>query len=236
MDFGGIYTDPFHSETSSNSSNIFHFTAPWLGGIRVIGNLTSNLANSKRFLLIGSDDGHHFWTLEGNFTDNDETISNLAIDFGPKAPGVGLLQGFYRPGAINFFSDSHGTVSNTWSRLVANSSFDLVDQTLHDAFNNFNGFYVDRAIFRPGSFVGIRFVSDRLGKFLRDEVCVIGTDDGRELWALEGGSFDKATCILHVGALSGTCHNGTIKFSDGTVWTKVALGTCDLHLLPRDVS
>jgi hypothetical protein len=225
---GGIYTDPFHSDTSNNSSNIFQVTAPWFGGIRVCATTAT-----KKLLVLGSDDGHHFWTLEGKFANDDTAV---AMDFTPKAPGVGLLQCLYPTGKIEFLDADGTTVSNTWSRLTATESFKLQDQTKHDAFNNVNGFYVDRAIFTPGSFAGIRVVSDRLGKSLRDEVCVVGTDNGiGDFWAHESGSFDKAANILKFNDSSGKCHNGTIQFSNGTEWTKVTLGTFDMHLLPKEV-
>lgn len=234
MNIGGIYTDPFHSETSDNSSNIFGYEAPWYGGIRVCGRTSPD---SKEFVCIGNDDGFHFWTLEGKFTGDDDD-SAVEMDFTPKAPGVGLLQCSYQPGALSFLNDNK-EVANTWSRLTPTTDFALTEQTKHDAFNNVNGLYVDLKVFQPGSYAGIRLVSDRLGKFIGKDISVVGTDDGTEFWALKGGSFDKQSSKgdskLTVGGFTGgSIHNGTITFEDGTVWTKMAVGPCDLHKLPKE--
>lgn len=270
MNIGGVYTDPFHSDTENNSSNIFGAAAPWYGGIRLCGQMSQQNAN-KDFVCIGNDDGVHFWTLKGSFLTNENAgqedqqqgdqattaSARVQMDFTPKAPGVGLLQCSLQPGALSFLNENNGETTNTWSRLKATPpDFTLVEQTVHDAFNNINGLYVDLTIFRPGSFAGIRVVSDRLGKFVRDEVCVVGTDNGQAFWAIEGGSFDKqarntssstsssndggtpsGTGKLNIGRfVGGSIHNGNIQFENGSVWTKMAVGSCDLHQLPKEAT
>lgn len=227
---GGIYTDPFHSPTTA-SANIFGYDAPWFGGIRICG---SKKDSPQDFVCIGSDDGIYFWTLKGKYTDINAGL--IDMDFTPKAPGVGNLKCSYVPGALSFL-ENDGSVGNTWSRLTPNSEFDLVTQTKHDAFNNVNGLYVDPSIYKPGSFAGIRVVSDRLGKIVRDEICVLGTDDGEEWWTMEGGTFtDKAAGKFNISSLlTGTCHNGTIEFDDGKQWTKMAVKS-DFHALDRETT
>jgi hypothetical protein len=227
MNVGGIYTDPFHSPTTA-SANIFGCGDPWFGGLRILGR---NQQVPEKFVCIGCDDGYHFWVLNGEFTDLDSGA--LDMDFTPKAPGVGLLKCSYQPGALSFLGDD-GKVGNTWSRLVPTSDFDLAGQTKHDAFNNVNGMYIDPSIYKPGSFAGIRVVSDRLGKFIRDEICVVGTDDGEEWWMMEGGAFTtKSLGKFSIGSLSGKVDNGTVKFEDGKEWTKMAPKT-NFHSLPKE--
>jgi hypothetical protein len=227
MNIGGVYTDPFHSPTTA-SANIFGFESPWYGGLRILGR---NKEAPERFLCIGCDDGFHFWVLTGEFS--DLPTGAVTMDFTPKAPGVGLLQCSYVPGALSFLGDD-GKTENTWSRLVPGGDFDLTVQTKHDAFNNVNGLYVDPSIYQPGSFAGIRVVSDRFGKIMRDEICVIGTDNGQEWWVLEGGAYtSKQVGKFTVGQLSGTCHNGEIKFADGHGWIKMAPKT-DFHALAKE--
>ena len=225
---GGIYTDPFHSPTTA-SANIYGVDAPWFGGIRICAKTTPD-----EFLCIGCDDGLAFWVLKGAFTDDDGAM--IEMDFSPKAPGVGLLKCSYSAtaGTIDFL-DNDGSVGNTWSRLKPTADFDLKMQTKHIAFNDVNGLYMDPSICKPGSFAGIRVVSDRLGKIMRDEICLIGTDDGIDWWAMEGGAFtDKATGAFSVGSLSCICHNGIIKFGDGNRWVKMAVKT-DFHSLPKEI-
>jgi hypothetical protein len=232
LNIGGIYTDPFHSPTKV-SANIFGFDAPWYGGIRLCGRVTKD---SKQFVTIGCDDGVHFWVLTGEFTDPTNSNGAVDMDFTPKAPGVGRLKCSYVPGALSFLGDD-GKVENTWSRLIPTDDFELLLQTKHAAFNDVNGLYVDPAMYKPGSssFAGIRVVSDRLGKMVTDELCVVGTDDGEEWWALQGGAFTmKKLGNFTVGSLTGECHNGTIKFDDGKAWTKMAIKT-DFHTLPKEM-
>jgi hypothetical protein len=231
MNIGGIYTDPLHASTTGGS-NIFGFSDPWFGGLRFIGRKNKDgTSTPSEFTTIGCDDGFYFWVLTGEFTDMGTGAINM--DFTPKAPGVGLLKCSYAPGALSFLDDN-GKVGNTWSRLLASSEFDLAVATKHPAFNNVNGLYVDPLVYKPGSFAGIRVVSDRLGKILRDEICVVGTDDGKEWWSLDGGAFvDKVKGKFSVGSLSGTCHNGTIKFDNGKEWTKMAIKS-NMHSLPKE--
>jgi hypothetical protein len=123
---------------------------------------------------------------------------------------------------------------------VADSGFDLFEvATKHAAFNDVNGLYVDASIYKPGSssFAGIRVISDRLGKIMRDEICIVGTDDGDEWWSMSGGAFlDKAKGKFQVGPLSGTCHNGTIQLDDGKgEWKKMA-SKSDMHSLPKETT
>lgn len=230
VNIGGIYTDPFHSPTTV-SANIFGCQAPWFGGIRVCGRTTDT---AQDFVCIGSDDGFHFWTLKGAYT--DMALGAIDMDFAPKAPGVGMLKCSYVPGALSFL-ENDGSVGNTWSRLKPIKAFGLAIQTKHAAFNDVNGLYVDPSIYKSGSFAGIRVVSDRLGKIVRDEICVIGTDDGDEWWAMEGGKFtDKSTGTFSIGSLSpGACHNGNIKFENGKEWIKMAVKS-DFHTLPKEIA
>jgi hypothetical protein len=228
MNVGGIYTDPFHSPATA-SANIFGLESPWYGGLRI---LCRHEEAPEKFLCIGCDDGFHFWVLTGEFT--DLATGAVSMDFTPKAPDVGLLQCSYVPGALSFLGND-GKGENTWSRLVPGNDFDLAVQTKHDAFNNVNGLYVDPSIYKPGSFAGLRVVSDRFGKTVRDEICVVGTDNGHEWWVLEGGRFtSKESGKFTVGQLSGKCHNGEIKFEDGKEWVKMAPKT-DFHALAKEV-
>jgi len=229
MNVGGIYTDPFHAPITA-SANIFQVDAPWFGGIRILGRDTKD--GPGKFLCIGCDDGFHFWVLTASFA--DETTGSVDMDFTPKAPGVGMLKCSYAPGALSFLEDDGKTVGNTWSRLRPTAGFDLTRETRFAAFNQFNGLYIDPDLYKPGSFAGIRVMSDRLGKIIRDELCVIGTDDGVEWWSIEGGSFtEKEAGSFCVGKLTGTCHNGVIQFEDGKEWIKMAAKS-DLHSLPKD--
>lgn len=241
MNIGGIYTDPFHAPTTA-SANIFGYNAPWFGGLRFIG---SSKETPTKFTTIGCDDGYHFWMLAGEFTggaSGKEGALAVDMDFTPKAPGVGLLKCSYAPGALSFLNDDGITVGNTWSRLKANAAAAegledplLERATKHSAFNEVNGLYVDLSIYKPGSFAGIRVISDRLGKFLRDEICVVGTDDGDEWWSMDGGAFvDKSTGKFRVSSLiAGTSNNGTIRLEDGTEWIKM-VPKSDFHFLPKE--
>ena len=237
MNVGGIYTDPFHAPTTA-SANIFGYDTPWFGGLRFIG---SSKETPTKFTTIGCDDGYHFWMLAGEFTGGaygEEGALAVDMDFTPKAPGVGLLKCSYAPGSLSFLNDDGITVGNTWSRLKAKAA--AADMLLeraskHSAFNEVNGLYVDLSIYKPGSFAGIRVISDRLGKFLRDEICVVGTDDGEEWWSMDGGAFvDKSTGKFRVGPLIvGTSNNGTIRLEGGTEWIKM-VPKSDFHSLPKE--
>jgi hypothetical protein len=219
---------PYFAFLLGISSNIYGLSAPWYGGIRICGR---SKEGDDEFLCIGCDDGVHFWVLNGKFS--DASTGAVDMDFTPKAPGVGMLKCSYSPGALSFLNDD-GAVGNTWSRLKPTGDFDLETQTKHGAFNDVNGLYVDPTVYKPGSFAGIRVVSDRLGKIMRDELCVIGTDDGEEWWSIGGGTFtDKAKGKFTVGSLSGKCHNGRIQFDDEKEWVKMAVKT-ELHTLPKE--
>jgi hypothetical protein len=240
----GIYTDPFHAPTKA-SANIFGFASPWFGGLRFIG---SSKETPTKFTTIGCDDGYNFWTLTGESTGSASVGEEGApfavdMDFTPKAPGVGLLKCSYTPGALSFLNDD-GTVGNTWSRLKpkavdatadAAEGLELLEKaTKFSAFNEVNGLYVDLSVYKPGSFAGIRVVSDRLGKILRDEICIVGTDDGDEWWSMDGGAFvDKSTGKFRVGSLVAvSSNNGTIRLEDGTEWIKM-VPKSDFHSLPN---
>ena len=247
---GGIYTDPFHSPTKA-SANLYNLPAPWYGGLRFLGRETTNSTN---FTCIGCDDGIHFWTLTGALVDNDDssttttddddTVKKVIMDFTPKAPGVGRLQcGFdskQGAGVLHFYEDDGSSIGNTWSRLKPSPDFGLEIQMKHAAFNDVNGLYVDPKIFdmqqKDNNFAGIRIVSDRLGKYIRDEICVIGTDDGIEWWSISGGSFtDRSKGEFTIGSSkTAKCSSGTIQLNDGndTKWVKMA-AKMDIHSLPK---
>lgn len=226
---GGIYTDPFHSKTTA-SANVFGVTAPWLGGLRFIAS-----SNDTKFTTIGCDDGVHFWTLTGEFIDN-----NASMDFGPKAPGVGVLPCRYRtPGALEFL-ESDGSVGNTWSRLLPPHEPLLDVATQHTAFNNVNGLFVNTSLYtNDGSFAGVRAISDRLGKYIRYEICIVGTDNGKDWWCWEGGKWEgdkvHGTFSFATDDRLGTIHNGTIVWQNGDKWTKM-VPTIDMHSLQKETS
>ena len=238
MNLGGVYTDPFHSPTKAGA-NLYNLPAPWYGGLRFLGRAN---ADSTNFLCIGCDDGIHFWTLTGAFAADaapGDAVKKVTMDFTPKAPGVGFLQcGFDdSAGALHFYEDDASTIGNTWSRLKPSPDFDLERQMKHAAFNDVNGLYVDPDIFdkKKDDFAGIRIVSDRLGKYIRDEICVIGTDDGIEWWSISGGSFtDRAKGEFTIGASKAAkCSSGTIQMDGSdTKWVKMATKT-DIHSLPK---
>jgi hypothetical protein len=229
-----IYTDPFHAPVKAGA-NIYGFGGPWYGGIRIIGR---NKSAPSKFVTIGCDDGVHFWMLGGQFT--DARLGTVDLDFTPKAPHVGMLKCLYVPGALSFLGDDN-KIENTWSRLNADSSFDLDVATKHAAFNDVNGLYVDMSLFKPGSFAGIRVVTDQIGKIKRDEICVVGSDDGEEWWSLEGGSYSnkdvgntfKGWGCFCIGSQQGTYKNSQIKFETGEEWTKMACKS-DFHALPKE--
>ena len=249
---GGVYTDPNHSPTKA-SANLYKLKDPWFGGLRFLGQRQSS-QNTKdpNFVCIGCDDGIHFWTLTGTFTDLTEKPNKITMDFTPKAPGVGLLQcGFdSQAGAIHFYEDDGRTIGNTWRRLQAtmDSNFALEQQFQHAAFNDVNGLYVDPETFNQtkkvstsSKFAGIRVVSDRLGKYIRDEICVVGTDDGVTWWSTSGGAFTnkfKGEFTMGSPSSPGTmmtakCKNGTIDIQDGDAkWIKMA-PKMDIHSLPQ---
>lgn len=243
----GIYTDPFHSPTTAGA-NLYNLPAPWLGGLRF---LARRRDDKSEFLCIGCDDGIHFWTLYGKV--QDENTGKVVMDFTPKAPGVGLLQcGFDITshkegeegggGALHFYESEFGisAIGNTWRRLYATSDFAMEPQLKHAAFNDINGLYVDPEIFdqTKKGFAGIRVISDRLGKLIRDEICVIGTDDGKEWWCTSGGSFtDKAKGEFQMNgddsSIAAKCKGGTVEINNGeTKWIKMA-PKMDLHALPK---
>jgi hypothetical protein len=230
INIGGVYTDPFHSPTTV-SANIYGLKAPWFGGIRIFG---STKEKPEQIQCIGCDDGVHFWTLRVEMQTGITGI--MTIDFTPKAPGVGLLKCKYRAGDISFLEEDGATVGNTWSRLIPTDEFDLDVEQKHSAFNDVNGLHVDESIYKHGGgFAGIRVVSDRLGKIITDEICVIGTDDGTHWWAMEGGAFrNRLTGEFTIGSLNGVCQSGTITFQDGKKWTKMAVKS-DVHAMPKEI-
>lgn len=237
---GGVYTDPNHSPITA-SANLYHLPAPWYGGIRILGRQDPS---SKDFLCIGNDDGIHWWTLKGTFTEDttptQEVVAKIDMDFTPKAPGVGLLQcGFQaNKGNLHFYQDDGSTIGNTWSRLVATDRLELEPQVQHAAFNDVNGLYVDPDLFQKNSFAGIRVVSDRIGKFLGDEITVIGTDDGEEWFAMSEGTFtNRRRGEFQLEGNDAKCSSGTIQWNSfrGTTdckWIKMTT-KMDLHSLPK---
>ncbi|CAB9506530.1 expressed unknown protein [Seminavis robusta] len=251
---GGVYTDPNHAPTKA-SANLYDLKDPWFGGIRVLGRTdpaSTTSSTGTDFVCIGCDDGIHWWTLTGTFNDLKASPPKVTMDFTPKAPGVGLLQCAFEStsstGSLHFYEEDGTTIGNTWARLTPTQDFDLQTLTKHPAFNDVNGLYVDTDIYKPGTnFAGIRLVSDRIGKFIADQIAVIGTDDGVEWWAIQGGTFVNRKAgeikfhdddykiknnhaITQAKIRSGTLHltyNGK-----ETKWTKMA-PKMDIHALPK---
>ena len=167
---------------------------------------------------------------------------------------------------------STAVVDNIWSRLIAPPEYlrcgiheHFKAEIKHAAFNNVNGLFFDSTIYNIAhannsesksssslsssslSFAGMRVISDRLGKIIRDEICVVGTDDGINWWYITGGNFtDKMNgkfslnndnnSSLSLGSGSGTCHNGIIEFDNGTIWQKVALNKTDIHSWQKETT
>ena len=241
MNLGGLYTDPNHSPITCGA-NLYHLPPPWYGGLRFLGRSTTS---STDFTCIGCDDGIHWWTLTGAFVIGakaSDVVKKITMDFTPKAPGVGLLQcGFddkTGAGVLYFYEDDGSTIENTWSRLKPSPDFALGPQLKHAVFNDINGLYVDPEIYDKdkSTFAGIRVISDRLGKYIRDEICVVGTDDGVEWWSISGGSFtNRAKGEFTIGdSKAAKCRSGTVQMDDGsdTKWVKMAT-KMDMHSLPN---
>mmetsp|Transcript_23917 Transcript_23917/g.66376 ORF Transcript_23917/g.66376 Transcript_23917/m.66376 type:complete len:96 (+) Transcript_23917:807-1094(+) len=92
---------------------------------------------------------------------------------------------------------------------------------------------MDPQLARPGSFGGIRIISDRLGKILRDELVVLGTDDGAAFWVEEGGHFiDKEAGKFRAGPFAGVYSKGVVTLETGTTWTKMKPAS-NVHAMPR---
>lgn len=238
---GGAYTDPFHS-TVKAGANLYNLSGPWYGGLRFLARPSPS---STDFTCIGCDDGIHFWTLNGSFggEKNAAGVEKVTMDFTPKAPGVGVLQcGFDAAsgaGVLHFYEDDGTSIGNTWSRMKPSPDFGLEKQLKHAAFNDVNGLYVDPDIFdkndAKNKFAGIRIVSDRLGKYIRDEICVIGTDDGVEWWSIPGGSFtNRGKGEFRMGdGVAAKVSSGTIQMEmDEQKWVKMAT-TMDMHTMPK---
>ena len=240
---GGVYTDPFHAPVTV-SANLHGLKAPWLGGLRILGRPS---VDSLDVVCIGCDDGIHFWTLYGSFSDSKDnsSIQTFTMDFTPKALGVGLLQcGFDETlghGGIHFYEDDGSTIGNAWRRLMATTDGSLWQvQTQHSAFNDINGLYMSdntTTTTNTNPFAGMRVISDRKGKIIRDELCMIGTDDGIEWWSLTGGSFtNKISGDFEIGQYKGKIRSGIITLEDdnSTTWKKM-MPKLDIHaLLPKE--
>lgn len=189
-------------------SDPFHAIKESWGGIRVIASSASGDVT-----VVGCDDGEHFWTLLGKFNN----APKLDIDFSPKAPRVGLLAATARDAYLEFAD------GNKWGKLLGELG------TADDASPAINGVYFDPALKVAGSFAGLRVISDRLGKTQRDELVVVGTDDGETFWAVAGG-----TCVagaFKAGTFSGNLADGVLDLDDAT-WRKQTL-VSDPHSLPR---
>jgi len=232
VDVDGIYTDPFHSPIHAGP-NMFGSVVPWYGGLRILARRSSS---DHEFLCVGCDDGLHWWVLYGTglYLQANGSICADAVqmDFAPKAPAVGLLHCRIEPGKVLFLKDDK-SVANTWSRLTATAEFALEPQRKHATFNEINGLYVDAA-FRPGSFAGMRVFSDRRGKSLREELVLIGSDDGLVFWVIEVGKWeDMPAGRFSIGKYAGTVKEGVVTMNDGAVWTKMGPRT-DFHEMPKE--
>ena len=220
----GYYLDPIHAATSF-VANIYNLPDPWMGGTRFMARMKDKLDS---FVVVGCDDSHYWWTLYGTFS--DKAAGAVDLDFGPKAPHVGMLKCAFKPGSIAFLNDA-GEPTNIWPQLKPSADFEFQIKDCHTAFNDINGLYTDPALYKPGSFAGVRVISDRLGKMMRDELVLVGSDDGITFWSVHGGAWtDKVEGKFTIGEYVGSINKGpkgtspmeiTLEGHDGPPWVKM---------------
>ena len=64
-------------------------------------------------------------------------------------------------------------------------------------------------LYKPGSLAGVRVISDRLGKMMRDELVMVGSDDGKAFWTIGGGKWtDKVEGKFVIGKYTGSINKG----------------------------
>mmetsp|Transcript_15380 Transcript_15380/g.22698 ORF Transcript_15380/g.22698 Transcript_15380/m.22698 type:complete len:96 (-) Transcript_15380:378-665(-) len=84
-----------------------------------------------------------------------------------------------------------------------------------------------------GSWAGIRVVSDRLGKFISDEINILGTDDGVEWWALTGTFLNRLKGEIQIGEDTAVISSGTIEIGNGCQWIKMNSPQMNFHELSK---
>mmetsp|Transcript_33213 Transcript_33213/g.106034 ORF Transcript_33213/g.106034 Transcript_33213/m.106034 type:complete len:229 (+) Transcript_33213:39-725(+) len=201
----GVYSDPNHA------------IAGTAGGLRAIGVCLEDV------FVLGCDDGETWWTLLGKVTRED----SVTVDFGPKAPRVGVLAATASAEGLTFAD------GNTWRRLPREA--DIFEEVVvpSDATPEVEGAYRDDD--GGTGLAGLHFVSKRLGKTEREEVVVVESHDGRSFFARPGGCLDEGLFgVPGVGDGVGEAHvgrDGRLRFLlDDTVWTKLRL-KADPHAL-----
>lgn len=81
------------------------------------------------------------------------------------------------------------------------------------------------------SFAGIRFITNVLGMHAVDEIVVVGSDDGKEIWSLKGKFLNRETGELTIdfapkggpADVNGVYNskNGQLTWSDGNFWSRI---------------
>jgi len=234
----GFYIDPIHAPPTFHA-NIYEVKDPWMGGVRFFARKANAV---DEFIIVGCDDNIHWWALDGRFSHKD--TGSVVIDFGWKAPRVGLLRCLFRRdspvfGSIAFLNDQ-AQATNVWPQLTPTPEFEFAKLEKMSCFNDINSLYVDPAIYKKGSLAGVRVITDRKGKFMRDEIVIVGTDDGKTFWTHGGGRWtDKIKGKFCVGPYAGSISSGDVTLSSGATWTKMTCGAipprtlCDPSLLER---
>ena len=181
----GVYTDPLHAIPMS------------FGGLRAIA------TRGAQVVVVGCDDGDNWWTLFGTIGGED-----VEIDFGPKAPKVGLLKATATATKLTF------TDGNAWEKLQLT---DVFQPSKKDGLG----------LFRSAG--GLRFISNHLGKTPRDDVAVVTAEP-----SFSAGTFVDGTLNVPGLLTNANLKDGVILHGD-EVWTKLDVLHLDPHALPRVV-
>ena len=139
------------------------------------------------------------------------------------------------------FLNEKAQATNVWPQLTPTADFEFkLEEKVISCFNDINAQYVDKALYRKGSLAGVRVISDRLGKKMRDELVVVGTDDGTHFWTHSGGCWtDKENGSFTIGPYAGRIFQGEITLTGGVTWVKMTCGAipprtlCKPELLDR---
>lgn len=196
-----------------------------LAGWRLVTD-QNGIVSSKEISILGTDDGHTFWNVRGNWTDKDngKFIANFVHRDGAQGKyDFQVLEGTVDDDGITFNGSMAPKLGSTQWQSMKNANVKLAPSKL-TVTSKPGGLYKDDRKYVDGTYQGLRMIADNFWPNLT----IAGTDDGTNFWKIQGywdavpGQFYVDMSPLD-GPQNVTAHpNGNeLLWGDGTYWQKM---------------